>query len=62
MKKNIKLLMAIRGQGLFQRDLAQMVNTSESTVSEVVRGNRKLDLARQIRWAKALGRKREELF
>lgn len=45
-----------------QADFAFALNVSESVVSRVIRGRRKLPPEEQKRWAKVLGYNAEELF
>ena len=59
---NFELLKAIREQGLRQKDLAKLVDDHESVVSRIVNGIWNPDKVRKIKYAKALGRKPEELF
>jgi len=62
MKEKIKLLVAIREHGFRQRDFAKVVGTQESIVSEVISGKRNIDSVKQKKWARALGKKPDELF
>lgn len=59
---NWELLKAIKEKGLTQREFAQIVGEHESVVSRIVNGTWIADKKRQIRYAKALKRKPEELF
>ena len=59
---NFKLLKAIREQGLRQKDLAKLVGDHESVVSRIVTGVWNPDDLRKFRYAKAFGRKPEDLF
>ena len=59
---NSKLWKAIKEQGLDQRKFSKVVGCNEAIVSRVVNGWFNLDDKRKFQWAKALGRKPEELF
>jgi len=59
---NYELFRAIKEMGLTQREFAQIVGEHESVVSRVVNGTWNADRKRQLRYAKALKRKPEELF
>lgn len=62
MNTNWKLLQAIRGHGLTQRDFAVLVGEHEGTISKIVNGTQNPDPARKLRYAKALGMKITDLF
>jgi len=62
MKPNAKLWAAIREKGWSQRDFCKVVGDDPATVSRAVTGKLNLDIPRQIKWAKALGKPQEELF
>ncbi len=57
-----KLWEAIRLAGLTQAEFARLVGEPASTVSRVVTGQWNLPPTKQMKWAKALGRKLEEIF
>jgi transcriptional regulator with XRE-family HTH domain len=59
---NFNLLKALKEKNLTQRDLARIINEHESVVSRIINGIWNPDEARKIKYAKALGRKPEELF
>jgi transcriptional regulator with XRE-family HTH domain len=59
---NGKLWEAIRQAGFSQRDFARVVKAHEGTVSRVVCGRFILDQSTQLRWAKVLRRRPEDLF
>lgn len=62
MKMNVKLLLAIRGQGLTQREFSRLVGDHESVVSRIVNGVWVPDEMRKIRYAKALRKRVDDLF
>jgi plasmid maintenance system antidote protein VapI len=43
-------------------DFAQSLGVSETLVSKIIRGRRKLDFEKQIIWAKALGCNPTDIF
>jgi transcriptional regulator len=57
-----KVWEAIRANGFNQRQFAQLVKTHEANVSRVVTGRLNLDRTEQIRWAKVLKCRVEDLF
>ena len=59
---NGPLLLAIREQGYTQKEFSKIVGDDSSLISRVVNGHFNLDMARKIRWSKALKRKVEDLF
>ena len=59
---SFELLKAIRESGLRQRDFARVVGDHESLISRVVNGVWNLDEIRKTRYAKALGKRVEDLF
>ncbi len=59
---NFELLKAIKEKGLTQRDYAEIVNDHESVVSRIVSGIWNPDAMRKVKYAKALGKRVEELF
>jgi len=62
MERNVKLKTAIWEKGLCQKDFARVVGDHHTFVSRVVNGWVNLDEARKIKYAKALGKKTEEVF
>jgi hypothetical protein len=62
MEQNLKLLTAIREQGMRQVDFAKAVGDHETFVSRVVNGWVNLDERRKSRYAKALKKDVGELF
>jgi transcriptional regulator with XRE-family HTH domain len=59
---NFELYKAIREKGLRQRDFARLVGDHESVVSRIVNGVWIPDELRKVRYARALGRKPDEVF
>jgi hypothetical protein len=59
---NIKLLSAMRENGLRQRGFAKRVGDHESFVSRVVNGWVNLDKDRKKKYAKILKKKVEDIF
>ena len=59
---NFELLKSIRQMGLRQRDFAKLVGDHESVVSRIINGIWNADKMRKIKYAKALGKRPEELF
>ena len=62
MKPNLKLLVAIRERGMRQIDFARRVGDHRTFVSRVVNGWINLDESRKSKYAKVLGKTKEELF
>lgn len=62
MSTNWALLMAMHDSGLRQRDFARVAGDHESLISRVVNGVWNLDEILQTRYAKALGKRIEDLF
>ncbi len=62
MKPNLKLLIAIRERGMRQVDFAKAVGDHFTFVSRVVNGWVNLDPAREAKYARTLGKKKEDLF
>jgi transcriptional regulator with XRE-family HTH domain len=61
-KPQARLWAALRQAGLTQAEFARLVGEHAPTVSRVITGVWNLSPAKQMKWAKALGRKPEELF
>jgi len=61
-KQNNKLFVAIREEGLTQKDFAKIVGVTPAYVSNVVNGWFLLNERKQISWARALGRPAAEIF
>lgn len=61
-KPNLNLLVAIREKGLRQRDFCKLVGDDDAIVSRAINGSFNLDESRKIKYAKALGKRPEELF
>ena len=59
---NFKLLIAIREQGLRQRDFAKLIGEDETILSRVINGHWNPDELRKIKYAKALKMRVEDLF
>ena len=59
---NLKLKAKIIEKYGTQADFAPVINTDESLISKIIRDRRKLDIAMQFVWAKALGCKPEDIF
>ena len=59
---NFELFKAIRQKGLRQRDFAVIVGDDESVVSRIVNGVWVPDVERKLRYARALGKKVDEVF
>ena len=59
---NLSLKFKILEQFPSQADFAQAIDADESTVSRIIRGRRRLDPAKQLIWAKALGCKPKDIF
>ena len=59
---NLNLLLAIRKKGFRQVDLARMLNVHPSVVSNVIAGRWNLSIDQKERYAKALGKRVEDLF
>ena len=57
-----KLLKALKEEGLKQKEYAKLVGDHPSIVSRIVNGIWNPDERRKIKYAKALGRKPEEIF
>jgi transcriptional regulator with XRE-family HTH domain len=53
---------ALAERGLTQREFAQLAGENRAIVSLVVRGHRNLDKLRQVKWAKILGCRVEDIF
>ena len=62
MIENLKLLNAIRANGLKQKEFAHLVGESASNVSRVIRGWVNLDEANKLKYAKVLGCNVEDIF
>jgi len=62
MKQNLKLLQAIREDGLTQKEFAQRVGDDPSFVSRAVRGWFNLDSERKRKYSQVLGKPVRELF
>ena len=62
MEQNLKLLTAIRGCGMRQKDFAERVGDHFTFVSRVVNGWINLDDRRKAKYAKTLGKSVQELF
>jgi plasmid maintenance system antidote protein VapI len=62
LKQNLNLLIAIREQGLRQKDFAKILNVHPTTISSVINGRLNLPDAEKIRYAKTLGKKVEDIF
>ena len=61
-KPNLKLLMAIRENGMRQRDFSKKVGDHHTWVSRVVNGWINLDDKRKEKYAKVLNRKVSDIF
>lgn len=61
-KKNVKLLAAIRERGFRQIDFAKVVGDHHTFVSRVINGWVNLDEPRKVKYARVLGKKSAELF
>ena len=61
-KPNVKLLMAIRENGMRQNDFALKVGDHFTRVSRVVNGRENLDDRDQAKYAEVLNRRVEEIF
>ena len=61
-KPNLNLLLAIRAQGMRQRDLCRKLKFNETHFSEVIAGKRVLDLEQQQRISDALNVSVADLF
>ena len=59
---NWKLWLAIREQHLTQRDFARIIGEHESVVSRIITGTWNPDEKRKVLYARALGKKVQELF
>jgi hypothetical protein len=62
MEQNLKLLTAIREQGMRQVDFAKAVGDHETFVSRVVNGWVNLDDRRKAKYSKVLGKSVQEIF
>jgi len=59
---NFKWFQAMKEEGITARDFAKITGDSEALISLFLNGHRKIDPVRQIKYAKLLRRKPEELF
>ena len=57
-----KVWEAIRAEKLTQREFARLIGMNEALVSKVVTGRLNLDQTEQVKWAKVLKRRVEDLF
>lgn len=57
-----ELLKAIKELNLTQREFVKLVNEHESIISRIVTGTWNPDAIQRLRYAKALGKKPEQLF
>lgn len=62
MQQNLKLLVAIREKDLRQQEFAKIVGDHFTYISGVINGRINLDERRKLKYAKALGKKVEDLF
>ena len=62
MKQNLKLLTAIRERGMRQVDFAKDVGEHETFVGRVINGWTNLDDKLKHKYARALGKRAQELF
>lgn len=62
MRKNLKLLLAIRSRGMRQKDFANAVGDHFTFISRVVNGWINLDEKRKAKYARVLGVPVGELF
>lgn len=59
---NFDLLKAIKEKGLSQKDFAYLAKDHPSVVSRVISGKQQISRHKQLRYAKALRQRPEDLF